>query len=112
MQVQVKSDDQVEGDATLTARVADLVETGLGRFAARVSRVEVHLSDENKARSGQDDKRCLLEARVEGRDPVAVTHRAATVDHAVSGAVKKMFSSLDTSFGRSDELKRRGASRD
>ncbi len=33
--------------------------------------MEVHRSDENGSKSGQNDKRCVTEARLEGRQPVA-----------------------------------------
>jgi len=44
--------------------------------------------------------RCLLEARLAGRQPVAVTDAAATVEQAVDGAVRKMRRSLDSTLGR------------
>jgi len=59
-----------------------MVEAALKRFAERISRVAVRLGDENAAGSGQDGKRCMIEARLEGRQPTAVTHHATTFDLA------------------------------
>jgi len=42
----------------------------------------------------------MLEARLEGRKPVAVTHRAATTGQAVSGAAGKLARMLDSAFGK------------
>jgi ribosome-associated translation inhibitor RaiA len=73
----------------------------LERFSDQVTRVEVHLSDENSdKKSGGADIRCLLEARLAGRQPVAVTDEAATLEQAVDGAVRKMRRSLDSTLGR------------
>ncbi len=43
---------------------------------------------------------CTLEARIEGKQPIAVTCHADTVELAVNGALDKIKSSLDTIVGR------------
>ncbi len=78
-----------------------MVRGALERFSERFSRVEVHLSDQNSdKKSGARDMRCLMEARVEGLKPTAVTHEAATVEEALEGAAGKMHRSLETRLGR------------
>jgi hypothetical protein len=42
----------------------------------------------------------MLEARLEGLQPIAVTNNADTIELAVKGAVDKLKSSLDTVIGR------------
>jgi hypothetical protein len=79
VQIQVNTDDNIAGRETLAARVQEDVRQGLSRFADQVTRIEVHLSDENAAKPGDSDKRCLMEARPAGQKPVAVTHMAATL---------------------------------
>ena len=100
MLIQVNTDNHITGREALTSRVEATVESALTRFSERITRVEVHLSDENGRKSGPDDKRCVMEARLEGRQPVAVTHIAATLDEAVSGAADKLTSALDSTLGR------------
>lgn len=100
MLIQVNTDNHISGREALTTRVEATVESALTRFSDRITRVEVHLSDENGRKSGPDDKRCVMEARLQGRQPVAVTHLAATIDDAVSGAADKMTSALDSTLGR------------
>jgi len=73
MQIQVNTDNHIEGREALAAEVEATVAKALSHFSAHVTRVEVHLSDENGAKHGQHDKRCMMEARVEGRRPTAVT---------------------------------------
>jgi hypothetical protein len=60
----------------------------------------VHLSDENGNKRRTNDIQCILEARIEGRDPIAVTCDADTAKNAVSGAIDKIKTSLETILGR------------
>jgi len=100
MQIQVNTDNHIEGREALAAEVEATVAKALSHFSAHVTRVEVHLSDENGAKHGQHDKRCMIEARVEGRRPTAVTCEAATLDQAVAGAADKLKSSLESMVNR------------
>lgn len=101
MQIQVNTDSNIEGDADLVRRVTDTLAKSLDRFSEQVTRVEVHLSDQNSdQRSGAKDKRCVLEARLAGVQPISVSDEAALVDHAVSGAADKLVRSLDRTLAR------------
>lgn len=100
MDVFVNTDNSVEGDETLATEIETALRHALDRFAGRLTRLEVHLSDENSHKHGADDKRCLIEARIAGRQPTAVTHFAPDVQRAVAGATDKMRSALDTVFGK------------
>lgn len=100
MHIQVNTDRNIEGREELARRVKAIVEDALRRYSDRITRVEVHLSDENSDKGGEDDKRCMIEARLEGRSPTAVTHHAATVDQAVDGAADKLQRALERTLGR------------
>ncbi len=100
MQIQVNTDRNVEGGAEFSSQVESAVQGIVGRFSDQITRVEVHLSDVNGAKSHGDDKRCLIEARLAGRQPVAVSHEAATLEGAVEGATDKLKRSLESSLGR------------
>jgi len=100
MQIQVNTDKNIEGHEELVARVEATVTNVLSHFSAGITRVEVHLSDEDGDKNGQNDKRCLMEARLEGRQPTAVTCQAATLALAVAGAADKLKSSLASTLGR------------
>lgn len=105
MQIQVNTDDNVESRDALIAQVEAQMRDTLSRFADRITRVEVHLSDENASKGGVDDKRCLLEVRPTGQAPVAVSHQAETMQKACAGAAHKMQRKLQSSFGRQDNTK-------
>lgn len=100
MLIQVNSDNNIDGNEQFASRVRSVVESALSRFSDRITRLEVHVSDENASKGGQADKRCMMEARIEGLRPIAVTHHAATMDQAIDGAAHKMVSSIDRTLGR------------
>jgi len=91
MQIQIGSGHNIKIHEALATEINDLVEGALSRYSDHITRVEVHLSDQNSDKKvGHDTMRCMLEARLEGRQPIAVTHQAPTVDQAVDGAADKL----------------------
>lgn len=98
MQIQVNTDKHITGGDRLTEIVRNAVATKLHRFGTQVTRVEAHLSDENAHKSHGSDKKCVLEARPAGMQPIAVTHLAATVEQAITGAVDKLERVLGDAF--------------
>ena len=95
MQVQVHTDNHVNGSAGLTAHVESIVMGALERFGNRVMRVEVHIGDENGHKGGEHDKRCAMEARLSGLQPIAVTGQGTIVEAAISAAVDKLVRTID-----------------
>ena len=101
MQIQINTDRNIDGHEALAAQVSGVVENALSRISDRITRVEVHLSDENSdKKGGNDNLRCVMEARLEGRQPVAVTHQAATLDQAIDGAADKLTRLIESTLGR------------
>jgi hypothetical protein len=104
MKIQVNTDRNIEADDELASQVRAMVGGTLERFSERLTRVEVYLSDENSdSKFGTHDMRCVLEARIAGRSPTAVTHDAATWEQAVEGAAEKLMRSLESTLGRLDD---------
>jgi hypothetical protein len=100
MQIQVHTDNHIDGHETLTSWATGEVTSALSRHSGHITRVEVHLSEENGHKGGQSDKRCAMEARVEGRAPLAVTNHADNLHQAVTGAAEKLNRLIDSSLGR------------
>lgn len=100
MKIQINTDHTIEGREALIQYAETMVESTLGHLTEHISRVEVHLSDENAGKSGGLDKRCMMEARLERHQPVAVTHEAETLHQALEGAVHKLKHALDHIQGR------------
>ena len=100
MQIQINTDNHINGRERLASEAEAAVQSALENFAAQITRVEVHLSDENSHKGGEHDKRCAMEARLEGRRPVAVTHEADTITQAIRGAAGKLERSLESTLGK------------
>ncbi len=98
MLVQINTDKNVEGNERLENYIATEAETALARFEDKITRLEIHLGDENSEKSGQDDKRCMIEARLEKMQPLAVTEFADTTEKAFHGALAKIKKLLDNHF--------------
>jgi hypothetical protein len=107
MLVQITTDNHIQGHERLVAEVTATVEDSLSRFSPQVTRVQVHLADENGNKSGDNDKSCKLEARLAGLAPVGVSASGGTVDQAVSAALEKLHSLLDHKLGRLADKKGR-----
>lgn len=105
MQIYVNTDSNVSGTEELAEQVTTTVGARLARFSDYLTRVEVHLADESAGRTTDADKRCKIEARPAGRQPIAVTSRASTVDEAVGAAIDKLTTVLAREIGRRDDHK-------
>lgn len=90
MIIQVNSDNHVDVNVNIVSTVEDKVERALARHASRITRVEVHLNDVNAHKNGQDDQRCLIEVRINGWSPIAVSHHAPTLTQALDGALDRI----------------------
>ena len=104
MHIQVNTDHNIAGREALADHVRSAVSEALSRFSSHITRVEAHLSDPSGENPGgssaHDDKRCMLEARIEGRQPLAVTHEAATLHQAVDAAAGKLSRMIEHTLGR------------
>ena len=100
MTIQLNADKNLNIHESFGEKLDDLLTKGLSRFSEHITRLEVHLSDENGLKEGQNDKRCLLEARLEGRQPIVVTADAHTYDQSVKASLEKLKAKLDTIIGR------------
>ncbi|WP_414546185.1 HPF/RaiA family ribosome-associated protein [Nostoc sp. CCY0012] len=101
MQIQIHTGHNIEGHEALATQVSSVVTESLSRFSDRITHVDVHLSDVNSDKKGGDnDMRCVIEARLEGLQPLAVTNQAATLDQSVDGAAEKMTHLIEHTIGR------------
>lgn len=108
MQIQVNSDNHIDSTSRLEEWVRTTVESTLERYEENLTRVEVHLRDENGDKPGPHDMRCQMEARPKGHQPISVTHKANSLDQAVDGAAVKLNHALEHLFGKLRD-KRAGA---
>ncbi len=77
-----------------------VLEQELDHFSNQITRVQVHLGDENGNKQGDNDKRCMIEVCLKGMEPTAVTAHAESLDAAVNAAIEKMKHALEHSIGK------------
>lgn len=94
MNIQLNTDKNIKGHERLATYVTATIESELARFSDHITRIEAHLSDENGRKEGPNDKRCMLEVRLEKRQPFAVTSHADTVEKALNDAIAKARASM------------------
>lgn len=100
MIIKINTDKTLNGEERSADFFTSQIDEALERFESHISRIEVHLKDENGKKVGFNDISCMLEARLEGRQPIAVTNQANTVDLAVTGAIDKVKSAVETIVGK------------
>ena len=100
MHIEVNTDHNIEANEGLTKHVEEVVQKAMSHFAGQVTRVEVHLKDENAGKSGAADKRCVMEARIANHQPLAATHDADNLHVAIDGAASKIKKAVESSLGK------------
>ena len=105
MHIPTNTDENVAGGEDLSARISAELHNRFDRFSQHITRIEVHLSDEDGDKSGAADQRCLTEARLEGPQPEAASGRAGILEGAYSGAAKKVHRASETTLGRLNHVK-------
>jgi len=105
MQFQFNSDSSVMGTENVAERIEAMCRDKLARFEERLTRLEVHVSDENAAKGGADDKACTIEARPRGGRPLGVTAHVSKVDDAARKAANTLAERLERHFGKGEKHK-------
>jgi len=100
MTIQLNADKNLTIHQEYEEKIKGQLNEGLSRYSDLITRLEVHLSDENGSKDGLADKRCLLEARITGKDPIAVANLGNTYDLALNGALTKLKSTLEKVAGK------------
>jgi len=100
MQLQVHSDNHIDGSARLAGWVRATVASKFERYEEELTRVVIHLNDENGSKAGANDKRCQIEARARGCQPLSVTHKAESLEFALDGAMEKLGHALAHRLGK------------
>lgn len=103
MIIQLNADKNLTIHSEYESQITEKLNKDLERYSEHISRVEVHLSDENGSKAGLNDKKCLLEARFEGKQPIVASDLGDTYDLALKGATEKLKNALGTVVGKLQE---------
>jgi ribosomal subunit interface protein len=105
MNIQVNTDHNIAGSAELNSYIESSLGDVLNRYKVAITRIEVHLSDENASKTGGMDKRCLLEARIAHHQPIVVSHHDNSIHQAIETASDKLLRALEHMTGKLTDRK-------
>lgn len=100
MQINVNTDNTIDKHQGLDEHVESVVRSSIGRFGEQVTRVDVHLSNENKEKKADGGNYCMMEARVAGYQPVVVHNHGVDLHQSIQQAGNKLARALDSALGR------------
>jgi len=100
MQIQVNSNHSIATGESFERWATTELNDTFSRFRDDITRIEVHMSDENADKVSDDHTRCMMEARLANREPVAVNHQGANQDEAFRGASDKLKRVLEHTLGK------------
>lgn len=100
MTIQINTDKTISGEERSTDFFKVQIADDLKRFETHITRIEVHLKDENGKKEWFNKISCMLEARLEGRQPIAITNQANTIDLAINGTVEKVKTAIESILGK------------
>ncbi|MEM7625587.1 MAG: HPF/RaiA family ribosome-associated protein [Planctomycetota bacterium] len=99
MIVQINAGDIQSSDA-LRDHAQDTVEAALKHVADKVTRVEIHLRDDNASKSAANDKRVTMEGRIAGQQPLVVDHATDDLYKSIAEAASKLGRAINTRLQR------------
>ncbi len=100
MRIQVNYDKNIHGTEKFETFVSEKIHRSLKRFAGKITRLEIHLSDQNAHKVSHDDLQCKIEARIKDIHPIVVTGKSNTKEKALNDAISKMKAALDSVTGK------------
>ena len=90
MLVQINFGD-IQHSQAIVSWTEDRIRAQLGHLTEKLTRVEVHLRDDNSpSKSSPADKRCVMEGRIAGRRPLAVEHSGRDLYQVIDEAAGKL----------------------
>lgn len=100
MKIQLNSDKNIQITEKFEKYFSEKINLSFKRFDDIITRIEIHLSDQNAHKTSPDDVQCKIEARIKDLQPVIVTGKSDTKEKALDEAIKKMKASLDKVTGK------------
>lgn len=102
MQIQINTDSHIQNSTELRERATAIIEKELKHQRHHLTRIELHLSNGNSSKSGAADKRCVIEARPAGLNPLSSEHNAPDIQLAITEAARQLTRALDTALAKAN----------
>ena len=100
MNIEIRTDKNINSSERLIDYVRSELKNEFQRFSEKITHFEVHLSDINGDKGGEEDKRCMIEARPAGLKPVVINHKANDIDAAINGAIDKLKRAIEHTMSK------------
>lgn len=100
MQINVNTDRTINNHQGLDEHVESVVRGSIDRFGEHITRVDVHLSNENREKGADGGNSCMMEARVSGYQPIVVHEHSDDLRQSIKNAGGKLARALDSALGR------------
>jgi ribosome-associated translation inhibitor RaiA len=100
MNIQINTGHNIQSNEALIAKFSSTIKSALSKISNHITKVVIHLKDEDGDKKGKNDKRCMIEAHLKGRQPIVVTDYADTLNQALNGAIHKLISMIESIRGR------------
>jgi len=100
MQINVNTDRTIQNHQGLDEHVESVVRSSIDRFGDHITRVDVHLSNENREKGADGGNSCMMEARVSGYQPIVVHEHSDDLRQSIKNAGGKLARALDSAIGR------------
>lgn len=100
MHIEINHDNHTRIDNDFMQRLSGVIEGTLAKHTDRATRVAVHLGDTNAGKGGGSDRRCMIEVKLAGVPPIAVTHEAGSLQLAIDGAIEKLEHAVGHKLGK------------
>ncbi len=111
MNIHINTGHKIQGNQALISKFSNIIESSLSRVSDHITKVEVHLKDEDGYKKGNNDKRCMIEVRLEGRQPIVVTDHADNLNQALDGALDKLINMIKSILGRQHDQRSHNSER-
>jgi hypothetical protein len=105
MKILVNSDSSIAMDARLAKYIVGEASELLDRFSDGLTRVEIHVADIDRGKTGKVDKRCLVEVRPRQMKPLVASAQTKDLKTSVNQAMRKMVRALNTTLGKQGLLR-------
>ncbi len=102
MNIEIRTDKNIQNSERLITYVREELNQEFQRHSERITQFSVHISDENGAKGGDDDIRCMIEVKAAGLKPVVVTHKAKNIDLSLHGAIERVKRSLEHTLEKNE----------
>lgn len=109
MHLDINSNSSIKVSLEEDNLIKDMLRVNFERYKDSINRISVHLSDMKKSGPDSNNKKCLIEARVNGRKNIVVHSTENNLMKSISFSIEKLKHSLIHEIDKKNEIKHQKA---